>query len=108
RVAELRHADEHEALTAELAVREQSQWRFDRHQVGDLAQRVDAAIRAQHRRAAMAAYAHERVVVAELDVRAAIRARGLQRATRDIAANVPELALLGHAVEGGACSFRAR
>ena len=73
-VAVLGAAHQHEALALVAAVGEQGQRRRRRQQIGDLAERLDAAIGAHHRGAAGLAHPHEAVVVAELDVGAAGRA----------------------------------
>src|ERR1700733_9376766 len=80
RVADLRHADEPEARVAEVAFAEQLERRIDRRQIRDLAERFEPAIRALHRAVAVTADPDERIVETELDLRAAVRARGLHGA----------------------------
>jgi hypothetical protein len=65
---QLRHADEQERRRAEVALGEQPEWRVHRDEIGELAERLDAAISARDGGAARAADPHERVVESELDV----------------------------------------
>src|SRR5262249_35107539 len=64
------------------ATGEQLERAVERHEIGELAERLEAAIGPQHGRATERAHADERVVVAKLDLATAVRARGLHGAPR--------------------------
>jgi len=68
-VPQLRHADEQERGAAEVSLGEQAQRRLDRNEVRELAERLDAAVRARDRGSTRPADPHERIVESEFDVR---------------------------------------